>query len=222
MLAACGGAEAPARAGDAYVRALFDGFASSFDEQLLSHLDYRAPQLLAAALEDALAGRRALDILDAGCGTGLCAPLLRPWARRLDGVDLSPGMLERARRRGGYDALVEGELTAHLESQSSAFDVVVSADTLVYFGDLHSVVRAAHATLRADGWLGFSVEATGDTAADDVELGPSGRYRHARTHVEAALAAAGFVDARIDARDLRNEAGSPVRGWVVVARRADA
>ena len=28
-------------------------------------------------------------MLDAGCGTGLCAPLLRPYASRLTGVDLS-------------------------------------------------------------------------------------------------------------------------------------
>nr|WP_255692624.1 tetratricopeptide repeat protein [Luteimonas sp. XNQY3] len=221
MLAACGGAEAPARAGDAYVRSLFDSFADSFDEQLLQHLDYRAPQLLADALGAALGGRRDLDILDAGCGTGLCAALLRPWARRLDGVDLSPGMLARARRRGGYDALVEGELTAHLEAHPGAFDVVASADTLVYFGDLRRVCAAAHAALRAHGWFGFSVEAleAGAATADGIELGPSGRYRHTRAHLETALLAAGFGDQRIAPRDLRNESGAPVHGWVAVARR---
>ena len=38
-----------------------------------------------------------LDVLDLGCGTGLCGPLLRPYARALAGVDLSPQMLERMR-----------------------------------------------------------------------------------------------------------------------------
>lgn len=223
MLAACGGAEAPARAGDAYVRSLFDAFAGSFDEQLLQHLDYRAPQLLAGALGAALDGRCDLDILDAGCGTGLCAALLRPWARRLDGVDLSPGMLARARRRGGYDALVEGELTGYLAAHPGAFDVVASADTLVYFGDLRRVCAAAHGALRADGWFGFSVEALDAEAAavDGIELGPSGRYRHTRAHLETALLAAGFGDLRIEPRDLRNESGAPVHGWVAVARRGD-
>ncbi|MGY1411057.1 tetratricopeptide repeat protein [Luteimonas sp. A611] len=220
MLAACGGARAPERAGDTYVRELFDGFASSFDEQLLHNLDYRAPQLLADALQPVLDGRGHLDILDAGCGTGLCAPLLRRWARRLEGVDLSPAMLVRARQRGGYDALVEAELTAHMDARSKAFDVVASADTLVYFGDLHRVVAAAAHALRPGGWLVFSVEAIegADASGDGVELGPSGRYRHAREHVESALGRAGFGQVQVQARELRKEVGRPVHGWVVMGR----
>src|SRR5699024_10724993 len=106
MLAASGGAEAPARADDAYVRETFDRFAGNFDEQLLQHLHYRAPQVLAEALGTVLPSPSAsLDMLDAGCGTGLCASLLRPHARHLVGVDLSTGMLDKARQRGGYDAL---------------------------------------------------------------------------------------------------------------------
>lgn len=223
MLAACGGAQAPARAGDRYVRELFDGFASSFDEQLLHNLDYRAPQLLADALEPVLGGRGQLDILDAGCGTGLCAPLLARWAGRLEGVDLSPEMLVRARKRGGYDALVEAELTAHMRARASAFDAIVSADTLVYFGDLHEVLAAAAQALRPGGWLAFSVEALADDAAREggVELGPSGRYRHALGHVQHALAAAGYQDIQIHARELRKEVGRPVHGWVALGRRPD-
>lgn len=216
MLAACGGAEIPERAGDTYVRQLFDAFASSFDEQLLHNLDYRAPQLLCDALTAKLAGRTALDVLDAGCGTGLCAPLMRGWARRLEGVDLSKGMLEQARRRGGYDALVEAELTAHLEASPAAFDVVASADTLVYFGDLHRVSAAAFAALRTGGLFGFSVEALDGAGFD---LGPSGRYRHGRDHVAASLTAAGFIDVDVASQALRNESGAPVQGWVVTARR---
>lgn len=221
MLAACGGAPVPVRAGDAYVRKLFDDFAASFDQQLLHNLDYRAPELLAERLQASLAGRTGLDVLDAGCGTGLCAPLLRPWARHLEGVDLSQGMLERARRRGGYDRLAEAELTAYMQDREGAFDVVASADTLVYFGDLHAVAAAAARALRPGGWLAFTVEALEDDesqARTGVELGPSGRYRHARGHILAALEAAGFGQAQIGMRDLRNENGAPVRGWVAAAR----
>ena len=46
------------------------------------------------------AAGKALDVLDAGCGTGLCGPLLAPYARRLAGVDLSGGMLAQAAREG--------------------------------------------------------------------------------------------------------------------------
>lgn len=220
MLAACGGAEAPSRADDDYVRKVFDGFADSFDEQLLKNLNYRAPQVLAEALGRELsAPDGALDILDAGCGTGLCAPLLRPYAKRLVGVDLSGGMVEKARLRGGYDELEVAELTGYLQTHPCAYDVVLSADTLVYFGELQGVLNAAHAALRLGGWLAFSLEtAQGDD--DRVDLSPSGRYQHTRQYVERVLAAAGFVDVHIGADTLRKESGQPVMGWVVLARRS--
>ncbi|MCX4239251.1 class I SAM-dependent DNA methyltransferase [Paraliomyxa miuraensis] len=65
--------------------------------------------------------RRDLDVLDAGCGTGLCAPLLRPLARTLVGVDLSGKMLDQARRRGGYDELIEAELTEMLDAHAARY-----------------------------------------------------------------------------------------------------
>lgn len=216
MLAACGGAAAPTRADDDYVRAEFDGFAERFDRQLLEKLNYHAPQVLAGALAKLLPPGAACDVLDAGCGTGLCAPLLRPHARHLVGVDLSGGMLEQARRRGGYDELIEAELTAYLQHHPGAFDVVLSADTLVYFGDLVPVLAAMHAALRPGGWLVFSLEAL---AAEGFALSYSGRYQHARGYVEQTLRDAGFAEIAIAADSLRKEAGQPVASWVVSARR---
>lgn len=216
MLASCGGAVAPARADDEYVRRLFDGFAASFDEQLVGYLDYRAPQLLADAIADG--PDAGLEVLDAGCGTGLCGPLLRNRARTLVGVDLSEGMVAAARRRGGYDRLVVDELTAFIDSRQQAWDLIVSADTLVYFGDLGKVAAASWRALRPGGRLAFTVEAL-DGDADLVALGASGRYRHGRAHLERVLAAAGFAGIRIEPGELRKEAGEAVRGWVVVARR---
>ena len=218
MLAACGAAEAPPRAADDYVRDVFDGFAESFDEQLIQNLGYRAPEVLVQALLEVLPGSGArLDVLDAGCGTGLCAPLLRKHARRLVGVDLSGGMVEKARVRGGYDALEVAELTAWLDAHPDAFDLVISADTLVYFGDLEQVLAAAFRALRPGGWVGYTLEAV--DGGDRAELGSSGRYRHSRAYVERTLAEAGYVDVAIAADTLRREAGHPVPGWVVRARR---
>ena len=219
MLAACGGSAVPARADDDYVRDVFDAFADSFDEQLLRNLDYRAPQVLTEALSRCLgAPAAALNILDAGCGTGLCAPLIRAHARRLVGVDLSGGMVEKARARGGYDELVVAELTAYLCAQPATYDVIVSADTLVYFGELRPVLSAAHAALRPGGRVGFTLEALeGD--AECSELSASGRYRHTRACVQRVLDVAGFREVNISADTLRREAGRMVAGWVVVACR---
>ena len=52
-------------------------------------------------------------------------------------------MLAQARERSVYDKLVKGELTAYLAGCRDAFDVIVSADTLVYFGPLDAVAIAA-------------------------------------------------------------------------------
>jgi predicted TPR repeat methyltransferase len=98
MLAACSGREVPQRASDGFVERVFDNFAASFDSKL-AKLEYRAPALVAAMLEESgLPASKSLDILDAGCGTGLCGPLVASYARRLIGVDLSAGMLARRKR----------------------------------------------------------------------------------------------------------------------------
>ena len=222
MLAACGGEAAPARAEDAYVRQVFDGFAASFDEMLLKNLNYRAPQVLVGALADRLGAPQAtLDVLDAGCGTGLCGPLIGPHAQRLVGVDLSGGMLEKARQRGGYDELVEAELAGWLRASPAVWDVVLSADTLIYFGDLVPVLSAAHHALRPGGWLAFTLEVL-DGDGDRLELSASGRYRHTRECVERVLSAAGFPDPSISVDSLRKELGRPVAGWVVLAQKPAA
>ena len=171
MLAACTGAAAPPRASDSYVRETFDAFAGSFD-QVLDQLGYRAPGLIGELLDRELpAVDGSLMIADAGCGTGLCADFLRPRAKRLIGVDLSPGMLARARARAKYDDLVEAELSAWLGSRHQAYDVIVSADTLCYFGPLDAVISAAADALKPGGLLAFTVEQAGDDVPL-VHIGP--------------------------------------------------
>jgi predicted TPR repeat methyltransferase len=158
-----------------------------------------------------------LAVVDAGCGTGLCAPLLRPWAAHLAGCDLSVGMLQRAEQRGGYDVLHKAELTHYLQTQPGRFDLVISADTLCYFGDLHEVLAAAARALRPAGGVVFTVEAM-PGGQHGFRLEGSGRYRHAAAHVEACLAAAGFGAVRIEPIVPRREAGQDVQGWLASAR----
>ena len=122
-----------------------------------------------------------LDVLDAGCGTGLCGPLLVPYARRLVGVDLSEGMLALAKEKHVYDALIKERVDGSHARPLCSFDVIVSADTLVYFGDLGSVVAAAAAALRPNGLFIFTLEhAVGAVADINWRLELHGRYSHAR------------------------------------------
>jgi predicted TPR repeat methyltransferase len=218
MIAACSGRDVPARASDAFIEMTFDSFAGSFDAKLAKLL-YRAPDLVAAMLADSVAGSsKCLDVLDAGCGTGLCGPLVAPHARRLVGVDLSARMLDRARARNIYDELVKRELTVYLRESPATFDVIVSADTLVYFGPLEEVVAASANALRPGGRLVFTVEESSGSSDAGYAISSHGRYGHTREYLERVLSGANLRPEIVPA-ELRLEAGEPVKGLVVLAEK---
>jgi len=222
MLAACTADTVPARASDRYVKAVFDGFAASFDRRL-KNLAYRAPEIVVEELGRCVGNARAdLSILDAGCGTGLCGPLLAPYASNLTGVDLSQPMLELARQRGLYDELVKAELTQYLEVTTKRYNTIISADTLVYFGELAPVIRAAARALAADGVFIATLEHCADSECRTFRLNVHGRYSHCEGYVRSVLSDNGFGAIRTASAALRQELGQPVMGLVVSATRADA
>ena len=215
VLASLGECAVPGAAPTRYVTDLFDGYAKRFDEHLQSGLQYRSPALLTQRLF-AHAERPARDVLDLGCGTGLCGPLLRSQAERLAGVDLSPNMLELARARGCYDELVCAELSAYLGTQHQALDWIVAADVLVYVGTLHTVFEKAILALRAAGLFAFTVERSQDA---DVVLLPSRRFAHSSAYLTALAAHTGFAVLEIMPSVIRQEGGSDLEGYLVVLRK---
>ena len=218
MWAASNGQDSPDRSSDEYVRDTFDVFAHSFDLQL-ERLEYRAPELVHEAAQKACGSATGLDVLDAGCGTGLCGPLVRPRARKLTGVDLSSKMVDKARLRNVYDDLIVGELTAYLKSSPRAFDLVIAADTLNYFGDLQPVFLAAGKSLRPNGHLIFTVEEAAEDPLQEAgfHLQPHGRFCHQESYVRESLHNAGLKVAALATDTLRMENGQPVRGFIVTA-----
>lgn len=219
-LAAWSGEDAPTRADDAYVTYLFDRYAHSFD-RTLAGLGYQAPALIAAQIGVTLGPPTGQwQVLDAGCGTGLCGPLLRPYASLLTGVDLSPGMVAKARERDCYDVLVEGELTAVLNDLPDSQDLIVSADTLVYFGDLTQALASITRALRPAGWVAFSLEQAPDSVMPQgYHLNATGRYIHAAAYVCQTVAGAGLRLEVMDTVTLRMNDGEPVVGFRVLAQR---
>jgi len=204
LLAGLGAAPMPSRAPAAYVRELFDAFAPRFDAELEGALGYRTPALLAVLLEGVPPGR----VLDLGCGTGLSGVALKPFATRLEGLDLSPRMLAEARARGIYDALHEADLLDFLPRRPAAWDVVAAADVLNYLGDLGPALAAIRTALKPGGTAVFSLEA----GEAEVALGEGLRYRHSPAHAAALVEAAGLTVVARQAAVLRREKGADVRG----------
>ena len=226
-LSALSGEHAPERAPDGYVTYLFDRYADFFDTSL-AKLNYQGPALIAQQLSQfAVMATGQWQVLDAGCGTGLCAPMARPFARHLTGVDLSAPMLAKAVERGGYDALVVAEIADYLARCPAQFDLILSADTLIYFGDLNTVFRAASHALRAGGWLAFTLETTDDidntgVPANAYRLNGNGRYVHTQAYVTQAIAECGLILRAMNAVVIREDDDKPVPGWVVLAQRTAA
>ncbi len=193
----------------------FDGIAEDFEERLVRRLGYRGPERLLSLIAQHLAPKGLLDILDLGCGTGLCAPMLRPFARRLVGIDLSTRMLTKAKALDLYERLEVADLIAALNHPSEQWDMLIAADTLPYLGDLEPVFSGAARVLRSQGWFAFSTEAVD---GDDFLLQPNGRYSHGDVYIER-LAAHRFQIVQKISGTLRREAGRAVMGDFFLLRR---
>jgi predicted TPR repeat methyltransferase len=220
MLASMTGEGVPKRCDDTYIRATFDeSFARCYDQQL-ARIQYKGPELVREAIAELGRELSDLDVLDAGCGTGLCGPIVAGVSRRLVGIDLCEDMLAEARKRGTYDETIACEITEYMTSHVRAFDLIISADTLCYFGELDDVLRAAHECLRDDGILIFTVEAAvANEEGEPYNIRPSGRYCHAEEYVTDSLRNTGFTILNLTRATLRTERGVPVDGLVSTAGR---
>ncbi len=202
------------------VRRLFDHYAAQFDDHL-AQLGYRAPRRVADRLAELLAGRgwppASGALADLGCGTGQVGELVRHLAGRLVGVDLSAGMLAKAGERGCYDELVAGDLVEFLTARPAAFDMLVSADTLNYLGELRPTFAAARAALLPGGTFLFTLEHGHDVRAPGYRLTETGRFEHDSAAVRTALTEAGFESVTVAEFVLRHEGEREVVGLLVDA-----
>jgi predicted TPR repeat methyltransferase len=189
---------------------------------------YFAPGLVAAALKQH-AVRDRLDILDLGCGTGLVGaqvkPLIHSGAGKLDGIDISAAMLEKAKAKGLYDRLDQADLVPFLSTHMAGYDVLLAAATLIHFGDLKPALQAAAPALRRNGMFIFTLFWHEDgpdfaVAASD-RLAQSGCYSHSAGYIERLAPESGFsVQALEKVVHEHDQDGNPVPGLLVVLQLA--
>ena len=217
-LAHQGIANAPERSPENYLNRLYHTRATFWDQTTGSKRPYRGASMVANALSrlkgDAAQG---LDILDAGCGTGLVGVLVRPKAAHLDGIDLSVHMLEKARAKKIYDHLESGDMLTYMQSRPTAYDIITSAATLIHFGDLRPVFSAAATSLRDNGLFLFTLFPYEE--GEGVTVNSYSCYSHSLGYVTEQASAAGF-GVELAEQEIHEYNGEvPVMGWIVALRR---
>ncbi|TPI42706.1 methyltransferase domain-containing protein [Mesorhizobium sp. B3-1-9] len=208
-----GKAAAAAAPPSAFVETLFDHYANSFEESLVGKLGYGLPDFLGRAIGKARPGRFGLA-LDLGCGTGLMGERLRPFVDRLEGYDISAGMLRKARAKGIYDRLAKADLQ-HFSHTGDRADLVVAADVFIYVGALDRIVGAVANMLADGGIFAFSLETL--VGGGDFALLPSRRYAHSEAYARHVLCANGLSVLSLESMVIRHDRRDPVEGLAIVA-----
>ena len=205
----------------AFVSTLFDQYAPTFDTALVEGLGYRGPAVLFEAVRSACQAHQKpanfKHAIDLGCGTGLVAVAFAEMVDQFIGIDLSPGMIEKARATGLYAGL---EVTDMLEglrkTPDRGADLVLSADAMVYVADLVPVLKEASRVLASGGLLAFTLERHD---GDGFIMGEGRRYAHSAAYARASIEAAGLVVLQFEQQPVRSEKSVPVPGLVIVAEK---
>ena len=149
------------------------------------------------------------DVLEVGCGTGLVLRRIQGFARSAKGVDLSPGMLAKARERG-LD-VIEGSATA-LPFEDKSFDVTCSFKVLAHIPDiqraLSEMVRVTRpgGTVLAEFYNPYSFRALAKRLGPAGKIGAAHDESHVYTRFDSPFDLDGLLPAGvkiIDARGVR-------------------
>lgn len=198
-----------------YVRSLFNAYADHYDAHLTSALHYNVPNIMADMLTSCLQQQR-YDVLDLGCGTGLCGERLRTIARKLVGVDVAENMLSCARQKNIYDELVLSDITTYLSDHMESYDLVIAGDVLVYFGDLQPIYRNVSRLLKSNGYFALTAEVMEEGV---YGLSPSGRFVHQQSYLDDLAVKNQFDVRQYYQLPLREQEGSPLMGHVYLLQK---
>jgi predicted TPR repeat methyltransferase len=170
----------------------YDAVADGFDEEQLNMLGYRGHEETYQSVMQYVPKEKIDDkqlvLLDLGCGTGLTGALFHDVTERIEGVDISGGMLAYAeslrdeQNRRIYARLHLKDLRLFLLEQNPAgFDIITAANVFHSVGGLTPVFDGIRHCLKPGGLLSFSVE---PYQGNDFGLIPGvGRFGHSETYI---------------------------------------
>jgi predicted TPR repeat methyltransferase len=184
-LALLGEKEIPSKTPQAYMKEFYKRKANHWGKES----KYNGHVLIEDAFNSLRMEQNFANILDLGCGTGSLAPILRPYSKNLDGVDVSPDMIKHAKETGLYDAVYQQDIETYLGEKPNQYDVVIAAAVLIHFFDLQSVLSLIRNSLSENGKLIFSVF---EGASSDKELNEFLMYSHSAKYINDLADLLGF------------------------------
>jgi len=187
---------------------LYDEWAPDYERDLVREYGYESPQITTETFARVCPDKE-VHIIDFGCGTGLVGQELAARGYlKIDGLDISYGMLEEAQKKGVYENLLQGDLTDRIGLADGSYDAAICVNS---FGGGH--VGPEHLgemirTVKPGGIIVFYIN--GNPYAEDDY--PSSFQR---------LQDAGVWEVeRTECSNYMRELDRP--GWVVVSRRTAA
>ena len=221
-----------------YVSALFDGYSSRFESELVDVLEYKGHYLVYDSLQASWKGFRKSPstiqrIVDLGCGTGLLGELVAndmPWVE-LHGVDISQRMTDISRQRKSksgnnvYTTVENGDAAEYLASmESKPVDCVLASDVFIYIGDISRILEESSMCLVENGLVGFTIERYENpkqkSESPGLKLLQSGRFGHSKAYIHNLASANGFEVSTWKDCTLRKQGGTDVKGAVVILKKS--
>jgi len=200
-----------------YIQSLFDAYADHYESHLLNALDYKLPEIIARTFTQLITSTKKFDILDLGCGTGLCGVPFKQHASSLSGVDLSANMLEIAAQKKLYDALIKSDVTTFLTDKVAQYDLILAGDMLVYSGELDTLFQFISQALRPAGLFVFNAEIG---HSPTFKMNQSGRFSHHKDYLDGLAAKHHFSILSYQEIMTRMQNNEPVYGHLYVLQRA--
>jgi SAM-dependent methyltransferase len=198
----------------------YDAIAASYAEEtrdLLDRLLYvRAGVVLFAELVRAIGGGPVADI---GCGPGHTTALLRELGTDAFGIDLSPAMIEIARREHPEARFEVGSMT-DLDLADGCLAGVLAWWSLIHIPDeaVPGVLEQFHRVLRPGGVLAVGFHVGEKPSEHDNQPAPADVHHRPPSQVADWLRAAGFT---VEAQQLLRP-DDPTPGAILFARRPEA
>ncbi|MFK5950364.1 MAG: tetratricopeptide repeat protein [Methylococcales bacterium] len=217
LLSAITGNDSPEKSPEIYIKGLFDHYAETFDEHLITDLGYNVPASMHLLFTRHANPEQTKNLLDLGCGTGLCGDIFHDMYEHLTGIDLSEKMTAKANEKNVYDELHVEDILKFTNESPTYYDLVIAADVFIYIGEVSEIINAIHNKQNKHGYFIFSIEKSNKHNA--FHLRETGRYSHNENYIKSILDQTTYNIITTHCSVIRNEKGNGIEGVIFLCQK---